>query len=392
MAGPIAIDNKNGYEVYAYPEQKNTLNNTVNDIKKLSGENYVKSISDLNQEYNTGGKKDWLSMDLSSKYHRDSRLKQFHLATFVFRGLEETSKDKKILTMSMPQKFRYSFGGKWDNNFEWLNGGGLIGEVAALVSNDQTNLGFDMGSISTFTAPEPMELVLRFPIFDDVGSNSGVNYQEALELLAEASLPRLTANGAYTAIPGPGAFIAMTKDTVGKTANGIESIVGGLRKKVGDKMHDMFSNVVQNRWRRITLQLGGLLLLDWCIIKNVSVEFPNTKHQVLHSWPAVAGSERRMHLQPLLAEVEIKIASTQGMTYDRLKAALQLTTKVVNSEKSSEVMDMANAAKNACPTGTPVKPKNMSATEFVRAGPNQSPVPDSYYANSSPVPDDFYKK
>jgi hypothetical protein len=277
---------------------------------------------------------------LSGKYNKNSQLKQYHCATFVFRGITSSDVCKQnegaILTMALPNKVKYSFGGRWQNQFASLSGGSeaLVGGLAQSLTNGSFNGAFDISTASAWVGAQELSMILSFPVFDDVETNSGINYQEALALLAEATLPSVSSlTGAYTKLPGPTVFNQLTTNNQGGEANKIakaaKEAVQTIDGWFGNALSGAFEWIAEgadlqpNPWQRITLQLGGVLLLDWCIIKRVSVEFPNTKHQVLHSWPE--GSVRHQHLQPLLANIEVEIATAQGLTVDKFKDMLQLS-------------------------------------------------------------------
>lgn len=334
MANPVSIDSDitKTPQTFASPGDKNRFNNGVGFDSRLSGPQYLSTITPKE------GKK--YCLDLSGKYNKNSQLKQYHCATFVFRGITPSDVCKQnegaILTMALPNKVKYSFGGRWQNQFASLSGGSeaLVGGLVQSLTNGSFNGAYDMSTASSWVGAQELSMILSFPVFDDVETNSGINYQEALALLAEATLPSVSSvTGAYTKLPGPTVFNKLTENTQGDEANKIGKAVKGAAQTVdgwtNNALSDAFewiakeADLQSNPWQRITLQLGGVLLLDWCIIKRVSVEFPNTKHQVLHSWPE--GSVRHQHLQPLLANIEVEISTAQGLTVDKFKDMLQLS-------------------------------------------------------------------
>ena len=70
-------------EVYAgYGSGTNNIMSNINDPTILSRPNWIPNlIGNLKSK-----KKNWYCLDLLGKYHRDSKLKQFHALTFYFRN------------------------------------------------------------------------------------------------------------------------------------------------------------------------------------------------------------------------------------------------------------------------------------------------------------------
>lgn len=329
----VSKDQRNDSQTFASPNTPDEYANGTGKNDRLSGPQYLSTIKPKN------GRK--YCLDLSGKYNKDSNYKQYHCATFVFRNVSDASQKQDegaILTMALPNKVKYSFGGRWQNQFSSLNSGAesMIGGLAGAISSGAFNGSFDIATATTWVGTQELSMILSFPVFDDVADGSGVNLQEALALLAEASLPDSTSEGMYTKLPGPTVWQSIShKDQEGKTLTG-KKLVDATQKALSDMgefAQNKISNVLpgfgkdleSNPWQRITLQLGGILLIDWCIIKKVSVEFPNTKHQVLHSWENVQSDQRQRHLQPLLANVEIEISTVQGLTVSKFLNMLQLS-------------------------------------------------------------------
>ena len=105
------------------------------------------------------------------------------------------------------------------------------------------------------------------------------NLKEALEFLGCLSLPNLDGNlGFYTPAPSP--------------------------LQLNIKFNNQTYNISPNK-ARIMVQIGGMLFIDNCIIKNVSVSYPNTKALLRRD----DGS-----LSPILAEVTISITTIETLT------------------------------------------------------------------------------
>lgn len=371
-------------QVYAKPEDKGS--NTplrYENANNLSGPQYLSTLSTPNQRR--------YCLDLSGKYNTDSPLKQFHCATFVFRNISDATQGA-ILTTALPNKIKYSFGGRWQSQFSALGAENFVGTLVSSLTSGQYNAGFDISTATTWANTEPMTILLQIPVFDDVGSNTGVNYQDAIELLAEAALPDTTGAGAYTKIPGPTAWqqiITRESDPKGKEkdanmATRALEYVGNQVVSTGSFIAGFSEETEANPWQRITLQLGGVLLMDWCIIKKVSVEFPNTKHQVLHDWSAVETNGRKMHLQPITAIIEVEISTVQGLTLDKFRRMIRLQEP--GKRKDITKQDMANQIAQAVQQKKPNESNESELyqkKEAIMKGLNFSGYPTNFFKRQS---------
>ena len=84
---------------------------------------------------------------------------------------------------------------------------------------------------------------------------------------------------------------------------------------------------------RITVQIGGILLIDWAIITDIAVTYPNTKHQILHDWTQVKTSNRKVELLPQIAQLDIQIETVAGLTRTAFQNMLDLCTTVSTDEE-----------------------------------------------------------
>lgn len=315
---------------------------------RLSGPNYY-SEKNLKTFTNTawmdakdtaqGRMGKWYTLDLSRKYNTTSKLKQFHLLTFVFRNTKNANIGR-LITSSLPEQLAYKIGGKWEKPIK-LTGGSLINAVVQNVTGGKFSTTFAVDTTQVWMGTEPLEMVFKIPIFDDSGTNSGINYQEALDCFSEAILPELNSAGSYSNIPGPNIL-----DILGGTMGDKNVWLQNQTKNVFDTFSDFIGDNKARRWDRITVQVGGILLMDWCIIKDIKVTFPNTKAMVLHDWTHIQSDLRSGQLHPLLAQIEVTVATAKGITRSNFKRMLQLQEDKVEKKTSDEL---------ACSTGVQVK-------------------------------------
>ena len=63
------------------------------------------------------------------------------------------------------------------------------------------------------------------------------------------------------------------------------------------------------------VQLGGILLVDNCIIKEINVTYPKTKALIKHEYASkLVGTGGNDYLAPLLAKIDITISTIEALT------------------------------------------------------------------------------
>jgi hypothetical protein len=145
---------------------------------------------------------------------------------------------------------------------------------------------------------QALELTLKIPVIDDrtQASSTAINFTEALEFLGCLVLPRKSGNlGFYQPPPSPMNLTIQYKS---------------------DK-----SLTLSPTYARVLLQLGGILIVDKCIIKSVNVSYPSTKTMVRQQ----TGSS--YYLSPLLAELTINISTIEAMTAGTFSKMLWLQSQ-----------------------------------------------------------------
>lgn len=214
--------------------------------------------------------------------------------------MELNNTNTLLLTSNLPEKISYNLGSSWAAPLNFGNattnllmqlGGSAMGLGASGVPRAST--------LRIWSGTEPLSLNLTIPVIDDGATGSNTNLMEALEILGMLVLPTL--NGTfYTPPPSPlNATITFAKDPIDHSQKGSLNLNTG---KVG----------------RILVQLGGVLLIDNCVIESVSVNYPNTKAMIMHDYAdnkAVNfGKTGSQFLHPLLAEITMKISTIETTT------------------------------------------------------------------------------
>lgn len=307
------------YGVYAGFGASGDWKEEINTYENMSGPNYVK---DCNLASNSTR---WFAFDLCEKYNRDSPLKQFHMLTIYLRDSTNKKTGGYLIKANLPEQFTYSIGGVWGNPIN-LSAGETLNTLLQQLSGGRASLRHTVDSFMVWQAPKRMEFVFKIKVFDDSGNNTRINYQEALELLSSCVLPKVDTNGYYESIPGPVLTRVLNNRPLGeKTIRGAQT--ANKIAQNGDSLADAM-NGRKSPFDRVTVQIGGLLLVDWCVIRDVKITYPNTKNQVLHSYMGInkgEGINYKMHLQPLMAELEITISTVQSLTFPNYRTMLYLT-------------------------------------------------------------------
>jgi len=317
----------------------------ITDQSILSGPNW---LPNLTGDFEDTSKR-WYCLDLLGKYHKGSLLKQFHALTFYFRNTR--TNQKAIITSMLPESLTYSIGGVYGNPIN-LSGGDTVNAISQAFTGGNVSFQMAVNTSLIWQKPKTMEIVFRIPIFDDSNDGTNINYQEAIDLFGEAILPNVARNGTYESVPGPSVVTALNyKATSGKKQKLSSTMATTMNN--GEEFSKQNLKGESTLWDRISVQVGGLLLLDWCVIKDLKVTFPNTKAMVLHDFRKTKnkntneidstnkslkqGNNYRVHLQPLQAELEVTVATVMGVTRATFKDMLyQVESKKVGYDEEKE--------------------------------------------------------
>ena len=218
----------------------------------------------------------------------------------------ENAYSTAMITSNLPESFSYSLNSQWENPLNF--GSGLFNLGAQLFANTSENTKIPSGvsratSFKIWKGTEPMKVVIDIPVIDDNYNLSKTNLNEALEVLGSLVLPRYRDSswGFYDPPPSP-LQLRYTFEN--------------------NPTEDDWKNINNSQNARIIVQLGGILLLDHCVIERVDVTYPNTKAQIRHTYRTVNkkdinyGNTNKDFLQPLLANVKITVSTIEALTYD----------------------------------------------------------------------------
>ena len=207
---------------------------------------------------------------------------------------------------------------------------------------------------------DPLSMQLTIPVLDDsYDGNNGIssNLAEALEILGALCLPSYTPNnslGFYTPPPTP-YHLTVKYAVQDKTQNSDKTIKGSTNfgKSNTEKSNPDNENayLFGANHARIMIQLGGMLLIDNCVITQMDVKYKNTKSQIRHSYTAKQNNGKRFsYLTPQLAEVTLSITTLEALTtqtYSKMLWCRRQQTSAAGNVDASAVWALANKGYNA---------------------------------------------
>lgn len=206
-----------------------------------------------------------------------------------------------MISANLPKSINYNLQSEWSTPLDFMQSDYL--NMAAQFIAPKLNAGDRVPSlfnrattVQVWKGTKPLKLRLTFPVIDDGVTDSRTNLVEALEFLGSLVLPGQGSKlGFLTPPPAPTSF----------------NVVYGEGK---DQSYS-FTNV---SYGRITVLIGGILLLDNMIVTGVTVDYPNTKTLVRHDYTgfgnAVGTGGGQQYLTPLLAEVTLDIETIEAVT------------------------------------------------------------------------------
>lgn len=314
--------NLNGTEDFSYNSTKNSYTQSIDTA--LGRDNVFKQIEKSSEDYRISHHK---SFDFSNvalfadngeggfKEGDNASLRRFHQMTMYIQvpavnrhaNYSGTGYETILISSNLPEQLSYDIGSKWSAplNFGSATQNLIMQMVGPKFSKSMASGVSRVTTMKIWSGSEPLSLSLKIPVIDDGNGDSRTNLVEALEILGSLCLPRYGGAGFY--IPPPSPLRASIKYATDFKEG----------KPVGS---GSFNFSAGGAYGRIMVQLGGILLVDNCIIDGFSVSYPSTKTMIRHDYSknnlenfGVTGG---FYLHPLLAEVTLKISTIEAMTAD----------------------------------------------------------------------------
>lgn len=271
----------------------------------------VKNSTSLSYGYHRSF--DFSNINVNSSYYKQFHQTKIYVKDFqgmTLHGSEVGGENSTyLISANLPDSFNYAIGSEWATPLSdiFKGVGNLIMQVGSdalkqskwgLTQKIGANIRSGINRAAHFliwNGSKPLEIQLKIPVLDDntyQNQAGGVrtNLKEALEFLGCLCLPKKSGDlGFYEPAPSP--------------------LNINIMYKSGDKPDNV--SFSPNK-ARIMVKIGGMLFIDNCIVKNVSVSYPNTKALMRRD----DGT-----LSPLLAEVTISISTIEPMmstTYTKM--------------------------------------------------------------------------
>lgn len=244
----------------------------------------------------------------------DEKFRHFHqMRIFIQKGRTikhgADSYEQTMIVCNLPEQIQYTLNSKWGNPIKFGDEG--LFNLLMQVGSKQLNINAPSGTLRASTLKiwqntDPLTLNLQIPVIDDGASVSGTNLVEALEILGSLVLPRKDEDKwFYTPPPSP---------------LDINITYSSLNPYKDKEDTPRSINLATRNEARIMIQLGGVLLIDNCIIESLTVQYPNTKAQILHDYSEIPGDKPdfgttgHKYLHPLLAVINLKVSTLEALT------------------------------------------------------------------------------
>lgn len=297
-----------------------------------------RSIKDLNA-YLINDVKDVRSvrcLDLTDKEMSNSPLKRFHQV--VICGNHQipksgegnnliggyTNSQDYVITAQLPNSFRYNIGSNWSEPFKsvidfskYVNNG-----VTSMATNGQNSLMFGLATMSVWESPTPLQIQLTLQCLDDIASGTNQNTLEAIDILSRFALPyQVNKWGMYSGMPGPQVPpITINYNKYDENGNLVSKNTEKAELTVGNSKNST----------RLSVLIGGMLFMDYCILKSIDVNYPNTKAQYLHDYYTSTFTQDTdtidagIRLLPVRCDITLTLQTVMGLTQTNFRNMLAL--------------------------------------------------------------------
>lgn len=299
-------------------------------------------------------------LDFTDSDMKDSELKRFHQVVICgndviynksksIKGIVGGFKNDKnyIITAQLPPTFRYSIGGNWSTPLKSVLDYSQFNGLTSSFTSGQNSALFGLATMSVWESPNPLQIQLTLSCFDDIGSSTNQNTLEAIDIFSRWSLPYMvTEYGMYAGLPGP----AVPPISIKYNKYNEEKVVNekgedtGKTKFVKNGTETSKLVITDKEQNRLSVMIGGMLFLDYCILKTVDVNYINTKAQYLHDYHKATftnadATDAGIRLLPIRCDITLTFETIMGLTQTNFRQMLAL-------RENSNPADMATVGLN----------------------------------------------
>lgn len=299
-------------------------------------------------------------LDFTDSDMKDSELKRFHQVVICgndviynksksIKGIVGGFKNDKnyLITAQLPPTFRYSIGGNWSTPLKSVLDYSQFNGLTSSFTSGQNSALFGLATMSVWESPNPLQIQLTLSCFDDIGSSTNQNTLEAIDIFSRWSLPYMvTEYGMYAGLPGP----AVPPISIKYNKYNEEKVVNekgedtGKTKFVKNGTETSKLVIADKEQNRLSVMIGGMLFLDYCILKTVDVNYVNTKAQYLHDYHKATftnadATDAGIRLLPIRCDITLTFETIMGLTQTNFRQMLAL-------RENSNPADMATVGLN----------------------------------------------
>ena len=285
-------------------------------------------------------------LDFTDSDMKDSELKRFHQVVICgndviynksksIKGIVGGFKNDKnyIITAQLPPTFRYSIGGNWSTPLKSVLDYSQFNGLTSSFTSGQNSALFGLATMSVWESPNPLQIQLTLSCFDDIGSSTNQNTLEAIDIFSRWSLPYMvTEYGMYAGLPGPAVppiSIKYNKYNEEKVVNEKGEDTGKTKFVKAGEPETAKLVIADKEQNRLSVMIGGMLFLDYCILKTVDVNYVNTKAQYLHDYHQATftnagATDAGIRLLPIRCDITLTFETIMGLTQTNFRQMLAL--------------------------------------------------------------------
>lgn len=299
-----------------------------------AGTDYSKIRQNLNA-YKITNKKDVRCLDLTDADMSNSPLKRFHQVVICGNSVEPLSQgadenliggykntEDYVITAQLPNSFRYSIGSNWSEPFKSVLDFSSANGLTSAATYGQNSALFGLATMSVWESPTPLQIQLTLSCLDDIATGSNQNTLEAIDLFSRWSLPyEVNKWGMYAGLPGPAVPpISLKYNKYDENGKLVEKNGESADLTIGNKKDST----------RLSVLVGGMLFMDYCILKQVEVSYPNTKAQYLHDYHVATftrgakEADAGIRLLPVRCDITLTFQTIMGLTQTNFRNMLAL--------------------------------------------------------------------
>jgi len=304
-----------------------------------AGTDYSKIKQNLNA-YKITNKKDVRCLDLTDSDMSNSPLKRFHQVVICGNSVEPLSQgadenliggykntEDYVITAQLPNSFRYSIGSNWSEPFKSVLDFSSANGLTSAATYGQNSALFGLATMSVWESPTPLQIQLTLQCLDDIGTGTNQNTLEAIDIFSRWALPyEVNKWGMYAGLPGPAVPPISIKYNKYDDNNQL------VKDANGNKVTDNADLTIGNKkdTTRLSVLVGGMLFMDYCILKQVEVSYPNTKAQYLHDYHIAtftrdqSTTDAGIRLLPIRCDITLTFQTIMGLTQTNFRNMLAL--------------------------------------------------------------------